>query len=1235
MDKFAKAASNATIALIGFQFLSRKGGLDLSSIGNLFSGLGGKIGGAGKIGSAISSFAGGISAAAKGLLRFVPIIGQIGLAGFVINEFSKVFSDKSFFDRIYQAFGGLSDSAENAKNKFNEIATQIFDPSGQYVGRSAEERRTSLEQTRNASLQKLEAQRRGVNTSGKTDQEIAAENFRSRIAGSIADVSTGRTVSTQRRSGGFVGDLGLGPNTYSETVSRLSSSAQEILIETVSQVTTGTLEELKNLAESKGLKLPKNSDINQVQSVIAKAFVEDAVNKTRIRTGGKQTFSSVLESERGRARISDLGLDFIGRPRAQTPEANKTASSGKSISPEVQKLREELRSLIIDGAINSLEAEIKSIEGRADISSSQSARSQLLNSTEAIQKRIFDQQRQQLLFNTQSKAREIRNSGKPEQEIQTELEKLKQEYSNQRDAIRFSSESFKREARERDKTTRELIRFNAAISNAESALSTLSVREASADANIAALQARASDPSLSFGAQQNIQSQANRAEIERLGGVNLEQSIIKLGAAIEEANLLQDDGEKELALKKAADTFEAENKARQSQIFALEEATRQLFLVKDSATSLVDAIDQFSNSLGESRGQNQFNLLQATDSNSIAQGLIGERVYDSAGNRQGAELVSFIAQQNALLNEQFKIKTAASETERLELQRSYDLTNELIQIRNSGLDPIREQAALEKAINDNLEKRRTFGAGVEDATAGMRDRIQSFNADFGRTATDGFKDALSGAIKAAVSETTNLKDALLDVALQFANSLRDRAIDNLADVFTNSLFGKGGSSGGSSGNIVSSLVGAVGGFFSGGVQKKAAGGQVTGGTGMKDDVPTLLMGGEYVIPKNVVQSYGKGFFDRLRDGSIGKMAQGGYFAPGVRGQGTISGKESLLDFATQTATSGKGDIVSSLGANAGLVSLEPESLRLSNFARFGDSPILQATQETKEQAFGLYLDQLSAEKEYQKYLDDLKKAEKEKTKQFWISLAVAAVGAGVGAYANSAGAGAKAGTAAKAATSTAGNQRYYDVATGLLKSTAQGYSSSRTSSPSSGFNSSLSAPNNIPQFEWREMMRQFSGQISNYGSSFGGNPLFNGINTSGRYNGRGYNSGGAVSGNGDTVPAMLSNKEFVLNSSAAQKIGYKDLYAMNSGANPSNGESETRIVAKLDELIEKTIGASNISVNVSMTNSGENNQQDNSQQSDSNASERQRFLTQRLKDTVISVLREEQRPGGLLTSTRR
>ncbi|MCL5459810.1 hypothetical protein M3M33_14335, partial [Loigolactobacillus coryniformis] len=89
----------------------------------------------------------------------------------------------------------------------------------------------------------------------------------------------------------------------------------------------------------------------------------------------------------------------------------------------------------------------------------------------------------------------------------------------------------------------------------------------------------------------------------------------------------------------------------------------------------------------------------------------------------------------------------------------------------------------------------------------------------------------------------------------------------------------------------------------------------------------LLMGGEYVVNKKSVEKYGPQFFEALNRGSVGQMAQGGYFAPGVRGQGSIVGKDNLLDFATQTATSGGQDKRSSLLGGAGMVSLEPESLR--------------------------------------------------------------------------------------------------------------------------------------------------------------------------------------------------------------------------------------------------------------------------------------------------------------------
>jgi len=47
----------------------------------------------------------------------------------------------------------------------------------------------------------------------------------------------------------------------------------------------------------------------------------------------------------------------------------------------------------------------------------------------------------------------------------------------------------------------------------------------------------------------------------------------------------------------------------------------------------------------------------------------------------------------------------------------------------------------------------------------------------------------------------------------------------------------------------------------------------------QDDVPALLMNGEYVVSKDAVQKYGSNFFDKLNRGNVGKFANGGQVGP--------------------------------------------------------------------------------------------------------------------------------------------------------------------------------------------------------------------------------------------------------------------------------------------------------------------------------------------------------------------
>jgi TP901 family phage tail tape measure protein len=56
---------------------------------------------------------------------------------------------------------------------------------------------------------------------------------------------------------------------------------------------------------------------------------------------------------------------------------------------------------------------------------------------------------------------------------------------------------------------------------------------------------------------------------------------------------------------------------------------------------------------------------------------------------------------------------------------------------------------------------------------------------------------------------------------------------------------------------------------------RATGGMIYGGTSTKDDVPAMLMGGEYVIRKDVVDRMGELFFNRLNRGQVQGFAEGG------------------------------------------------------------------------------------------------------------------------------------------------------------------------------------------------------------------------------------------------------------------------------------------------------------------------------------------------------------------------
>lgn len=494
------------------------------------------------------------------------------------------------------------------------------------------------------------------------------------------------------------------------------------------------------------------------------------------------------------------------------------------------------------------------------------------------------------------------------------------------------------------------------------------------------------------------------------------------------------------------------------------------------------------------------------------------------------------------------------------------------------------------------------GAALDQFSDEASQRADDFNRDFTYTVVSSFRDGLVGAVGDAISGAKSLKEALLDAALSFANTLRDKALNNLADV----LFSKVGNSnsGGSGSGIISTLIGSL----FGGAQKRAAGGPITGGSGNKDDVPILGMGGEFMINKQSVKKYGPQLFEALNEGRLQKMAKGGLVDPSISGK-SIIGAANLKKFAGQSFTSGATDKILNLGGGAASVELEPESLRLTNFARQSGNPLQSATQEAKDQALSLVFQDQQLRAQYKEQVDALKKAEKEKQKQLLVSLAVAAVGAGVSSAFSS---------------KPGGSGSLYGDKTLPTYNAKNSYVGMTSSLSNRNVISSISSASNTSA----GITKAFSGGAVDINELLKPNQVgtYNGIIPALRA------SGGPVGGNGygDNVPAMLSGGEFVMNRKAAKNLGLANLSAANSGQSIGLSEEKSeelneKLLSKLDELVEKMSAQNNVTVNVSMDKNGQPSTSESGQQN-----EDQKNMNRRIKDAVVQILQEEKRLGGVL-----
>lgn len=129
--------------------------------------------------------------------------------------------------------------------------------------------------------------------------------------------------------------------------------------------------------------------------------------------------------------------------------------------------------------------------------------------------------------------------------------------------------------------------------------------------------------------------------------------------------------------------------------------------------------------------------------------------------------------------------------------------------------------------------------GIKDMYRELREGADEVGASLKSSFKDAFKSFLDGSQSAS--------NALRSLGLSFANKLLDIA----AQGTTNLLFG----------GLQNLGSAAYAGFK--GPSTGATGGYVTGGSGIRDDVPAMLNEGDFVIRKSSVSKYGVGFLDRL------------------------------------------------------------------------------------------------------------------------------------------------------------------------------------------------------------------------------------------------------------------------------------------------------------------------------------------------------------------------------------
>jgi hypothetical protein len=498
------------------------------------------------------------------------------------------------------------------------------------------------------------------------------------------------------------------------------------------------------------------------------------------------------------------------------------------------------------------------------------------------------------------------------------------------------------------------------------------------------------------------------------------------------------------------------------------------------------------------------------------------------------------------------------------------------------------QAAREKRILGGDTK-------LEDFPASFFDEFDNRTEDSYREAQQGAKDTartikseFNNAFLSFANGTETASDAFSKMALNISNRIQQLALEFATNQLFGALFGStsnifGGGGGGGAG-----IFGNLFGKSNGGIIKGySSGGNVNGGSGTRDDIPAMLTEGEYVIKKSAVKKYGSNYLEMLNQGKVKKKAYGGE-----------------VSFAEENTF--KNDYEPIKISETGQTIYRPQngqsSTGLLNLQAIYDSNNPQ--NELRNQMEAKYYENINRIDDYLRYVEDVKKQNEE-------------------AYQENVKLNQEIRNQYNRQKSAASKGAWMSFGLGILGAGASQFSSM------GGFGG-----NSASKYGASAALGGGSAARQNYGNTA---PLRYSTPTP-RANGgfiRGFANGG--SSGKDDIPALLMGGEFVMRKEAVNSYGKNFFDDLNSGRVKkfaTGGKvGDSVFNPQKTEMYSPT---NNVSVTINLNNTSEKgNNEMNKGGSTNNQKESEdakvlNDLGIKIKNEVMKVITQQQRPGGLL-----